>query len=335
MFVLTLFSDMNCGPDNAATLRELADKKDLFIGGAVNPRVLKGDSMYASVLGREFNILTPENAMKWKATHPESDRYDFTDADAMVSFAREHTMKVRGHTLVWHNGNPDWLKDGTFTPVEYEKLLKEHIATVAGHYKGKLLAWDVVNEGIRDKPPHTFRESFWYKALGPSYIDSAFFWTHQADPNVKLFYNDYGAEGMNGKSDAIYQLVKGMLDRKIPIHGVGLQMHISLNDHPPLPEIAANIKRLNDLGLDIHITELDIRLKEPVTPEQLEQQAQLYGKLLNIARQADNCPAFVLWGFTDKYSWVPHFFKGFGQALLFDKEYEKKPAYQALIETLK
>lgn len=305
-------------------LRVLAEKCGIYIGAAVE-RSLLDIPEYAYTLRQEFNMLTTENALKFGPVHPQPDIYYFDDADRIISFAESNGMKVRGHTLVWHQQLPTWITQGRYSREEWINILREHIMTVVGRYKGRVYAWDVVNEAINDDG--TLRDTIWLRNIGPEYIELAFRWAHEADPQALLFYNDYGAEGLNAKSDAIYNLVKSLLEKGVPIHGVGLQMHISLENPPNPQEVAANIKRLNELGLEVHITEMDVRIRTPARWEDLIRQAEIYREILKVCLSAENCKAFVMWGLTDKYSWIPSHFSGYGAALIFDESYKPKPAY--------
>jgi endo-1,4-beta-xylanase len=212
-------------------------------------------------------------------------------------------------------------------------VLQDHITTVVSRYKGRVAYWDVVNEGVSENGVG-LRKTVWSDGIGPDYIDKAFIWAHVADPDALLFYNDYAAEGLGGKSDEVYNLVKGMVERGIPIHGVGLQMHFVAGASPAPEDIARNIQRLGELGLQVHITELDVRLPVEASKDDLDQQANLYQQLLEVCTKAQNCTAFVMWGFTDRYSWVPNSFSGYDHALIFDKEYRSKPAYFSLRKVL-
>ncbi|MEM2167923.1 MAG: endo-1,4-beta-xylanase [Candidatus Bathyarchaeia archaeon] len=312
-------------------LRSIAEKCGIYIGAAVE-RGLLNIPDYAQILKREFNILTTENALKFGPVHPQPNTYSFGDADYIINFAESNRMKVRGHTLVWHHQLPDWVTQGKYAREEWINILREHIMTVVGRYRGRIYAWDVVNEAIDDSG--ILRDTVWLRNIGPEYIEMAFRWAHEADPQALLFYNDYGAEGLNAKSDAIYNLVKGLLEKGVPIHGVGLQMHTSLENPPSPEEVAANIKRLNELGLEVHITEMDVRIKMPAKWEDLIKQAEIYRDILRVCLSADNCKAFVMWGFTDKYSWIPGSFSGYGAALIFDESYMPKPAYYYIAATL-
>jgi len=312
-------------------LRVLAKRCGIYIGAAVE-RSLLDIPDYAYTLKQEFNILTTENALKFGPVHPNPDVYSFSDADYIISFAESHGMKVRGHTLVWHQQLPAWITQGKYSREEWINILHEHIMTVVGRYKGRIYAWDVVNEAINDNG--TLRDNIWLRNIGPEYIELAFRWVHEADPQALLFYNDYGAEGLGVKSDAVYNLVKSLLERGVPIHGVGLQMHVSLENPPNPQEVAANIKRLNNLGLIVHITEMDVRIKTPPKWADLVRQAEIYYSILKACLSADNCEAFVMWGFTDKYSWIPSYFGGCGSALIFDESYGPKPAYYYIAKAL-
>ncbi len=327
------------GTDSTATqplpveaLRDRAAARGLFVGAAVDAVALQNDPQYAQTLGREFDMLTAENVMKFEHIHPEQGRYDFSAADLLVDFAEAHDMQVRGHTLVWHYQIPPWLEQGNWTKEELTAILRDHILTVVGHYRGRVLAWDVVNEAIDDDG--SLRDTIWLDGIGPEYLDLVFQWAHEADPDALLFYNDYGGEGLGEKSDAVYALVSGMKARGVPIHGVGLQMHVSISDYPLAEEIRANIQRLGDLGLTVHVTELDVRVRKPVTQDKLDTQANVYREIMSACLSEAACEAFVMWGFTDKYSWVPWFFEGYNAALLFDDQYQPKPAYFALMEIL-
>jgi endo-1,4-beta-xylanase len=290
------------------------------------------DPAYHETLTGQFSALTPENAMKFGPLCSSRGNYDFGEADAIVAVAEEHGMKVRGHTLVWHNQLPSWLIERQWTRDELIEILREHITTVVGHYRGRIWAWDVVNEAVEDDG--SLRDTLWLQGIGPEYIEMAFRWAHEADPDALLFYNDYNGEGLGKKSDAIYALVADLRKRGVPIDGVGLQMHISLEGAPSPEDVAANMKRLGALGLQVHITEMDVRIQEPVTEEKLAAQARIYHSMLDVCLVAPNCTAFVTWGFTDSHSWIPDFFPGSGAALIFDEFYRPKPACSEMVGTL-
>lgn len=324
----------NAGPPSspAGPLRALAAPHGISLGAAVDAEALENDPVYGATLARELSMVTPENVMKWRTIHPEPARYDFTAADRLVKFATRHGMRVRGHTLVWHIDNPTWLTEGSFTRHQLSAILRDHIKTVVGHFRGRIAQWDVVNEAISDDG--TLRETVWSRGIGPSYIDRAFRWAHAADPEAKLFYNDYGGEGRGVKADAIYRLVAGMRRRGVPIDGVGLQMHTAVGEAPRPKDVVKNMRRIAGLSLGVAVTEMDVAVAVPAAASSLSRQARVYGDGLSACLLVRRCTAFVTWGFTDRYSWIPTSKPGLGDALPFDANYELKPAYEALRRAL-
>jgi len=325
----------------AQSLRKEAQRLGLLVGTAVDPARFS-EPLYAEMLASQFNMVEPENAMKWRAAEPARGQFNFTTGDQVVEFAEAHQMKVRGHNLLWGIFNPAWLTEGHFTPDELRSIMKNHIITVVSHYRGKVFAWDVVNEAF-DRNGQ-LKHTLWYDrpgiglaGQGTAYIAQAFRWAHQADPQALLFYNDYAAEGLNAKSDAIYAMVKDFKRRHVPIDGVGLQMHLMDLDQIPT-SVADNIARLAALGVQVHITEMDVALPidasgKPLHRADLSRQAKIYGEMATICAEQPGCTAFQTWGFTDKYSWIPHYTKGKkGDALLFDANYRPKPAYRAVLK---
>ncbi|MCA1953916.1 MAG: endo-1,4-beta-xylanase, partial [Anaerolinea sp.] len=226
----------------------------------------------------------------------------------------------------------DWINNRHWTREQLIEVMRDHISTVVGRYKNRIYAWDVVNEGIDDETLG-LRPSKWTEVIGPEYIDLAFQFAHEADPNALLFYNDYGGEGLGEKSDAIYNLLKDLRSRDIPVDGVGLQMHVTLDDYIPPDELRASIRRLADLGLVVHITEMDVAIPEPVTPKKLKQQAQIYRDALEVCLSEPACEAFLVWGFTEKHHWlndVYHPDTNYEAACLYDESYQPKPAFFSL-----
>ena len=342
-FALVLLSlSVFSPPWQAQTLRQAADRSGLLVSTAVRAAQL-AEPVYASTLAREFNMLEPEDAMKWWVLRPDVGSYDFRQGDELVQFALEHKMKVRGHCLVWGRSNPEWLTQGHFTPRQLSRLLHQHITRVMGHYAGQVFTWDVVNEALDENG--NLRDSLWYNQPGigfserrTKYVEQVFRWAHKADPDALLFYNEAEGEGMNRKSDAIYAMIKSFKRRSIPIDGVGLQMHISLLD-ANIPAIAANIARLTALGVQVHITELDVSLPLETSGQarvdDLARQADVYRGIVRACLDAAGCSAIQTWGFTDKYSWIGSHSRGArGQALPFDRAYQPKAAYRALLEEI-
>lgn len=316
-------------PGADPALRSVAGSR--LIGTAVGLPELDSDAAYRAVLAREFNAVTPENAMKWESVEPQRGVYDWTAADEIVAFAAANGMKVHGHNLVWHSQLPSWLSGGTFSASELRTILQGHIALEAGRYKGKIAAWDVVNEAF--EASGALRDDLWLKGLGAGYIADALRWAHEADPSAKLYINDYDIEGINPKSDALYGLVKSLKAQGVPIDGVGIQGHLDLQSGFP-NDLADNIKRFADLGVEVAITELDVRMTLPATPASLAKQADYYGQVVKACTAASACVGVTVWEYTDKYSWIPGFFAGEGAACPFDEKLAPKPAVRAILDAL-
>ncbi|MGI5457153.1 endo-1,4-beta-xylanase [Streptomyces sp. CA-249302] len=309
-------------------LRDLAAAKGKVIGTAVTGSKLTGT--YGDIAGAQFNSLTPGNAMKWGSVEPTQGTFNWAEADQIVAFAQAHNQQVRGHTLVWHSQNPSWLTNGTWTSAQLGSLLQNHISTEVGRYKGEIAAWDVVNEPFNEDG--TYRSTLWYNGLGADYIANALTWARAADPDAKLYINDYNVEGVNAKSTALYNLVKDLKSRGVPIDGVGLQAHLVLGQVPST--LQQNIQRFADLGVDVAITELDVRMALPSDSTKLAQQAADYKSVLAACVAVTRCAGVTVWGFTDSDSWVPSTFPGYGAATPYDENYAPKPAYYAIAQAL-
>lgn len=313
-------------------LRTLADRHSIRFGAAVG-RLFPDDARFTAVLGREFSMLTPENDLKFDATEPVRGQLRFTRADAMVDFASSKGMTARGHTLVWQNQLPAWLTSGSWTRDEARGIMENHIAAVVGRYKGRLAAWDVVNEAVDDGG--SLRAGFWLNTIGPDYVELAFRAARAADPGAALYYNDYSLEYGGAKTDAVYQLLSDLKGRGVPIDGVGFQAHFEAGKLPSLDRMKSVFARFAALGLKIQITELDVRVPLPATTASLQTQAADYRTVVTACRETPACNAIVTWGVTDADSWVPATFPGSGAALLFDAAYTPKPAYAAVADALK
>ncbi|WP_333739723.1 endo-1,4-beta-xylanase [Streptomyces sp. IBSBF 2806] len=309
-------------------LRDLGAAKGKIVGTAVTGSKLTGT--YGDVAAAQFSSLTPGNAMKWGSVEPARGAFDWAEADRIVAFAQAHGQQVRGHTLVWHNQNPNWLTNGSWTPAQLGDLLQNHIATEVGRYKGRIAAWDVVNEAFNEDG--TYRPTLWYNGLGADYIANALTWARAADPAAKLYINDYNVEGVNAKSTALYNLVRSLKQRGVPIDGVGLQAHLVLGQVPAT--LQQNIQRFADLGVDVAITELDIRMTLPSDGAKLDRQKADYKAVTAACVAVARCVNLTVWGFTDSDSWVESTFPGEGAATPYDGNYAPKPAYYGIAEAL-
>ncbi len=325
----------------AESLREAAALfPGLHVGAAIKSSTLTGGTAaYANTVRYELNAASPENDTKWATLRPTQATFAWTNADAIATFNRAAGQQMRGHTFQWYKSSslPTWLTGGGFTATQLQAIQYDHINQVGAHYRGDCFVWDVVNEAFNDNG--TLRtNNIWYDApgigyagLGTRYIEETFIRAAAADPNALLFYNDYGAEADNSKSDAIYAMAQDFLNRGVPLHGIGYQMHISDIDYNSL---RSNFKRFNDLGLDLHITEMDVRVpvdaNGDATPASLESQAEIYWNVLGVALGQPRFMGFQTWGLYDGDSWIPTFYPGYGAALLFNKYYQRKPAYWAV-----
>jgi endo-1,4-beta-xylanase len=299
----------------------------------------------------QFNSMTPENAMKMGPIHPEENKYNWAPADKIADFAVRNNLKLRGHTLCWHNQTPKWFfTDSVGKQVSKDVLLsrmKQHITDVVTRYKGKIYAWDVVNEAVPDTSSDVYRKTKFLEIIGEEYIQRAFEYAHEADPKALLFYNDYNTEN-NIKRDKIYQLVKGLVDKGVPIHGVGLQAHWSLFE-PTAEALEESIVRFSSLGLTVQITELDISVhpkqhekavskytgENVFTPDMETQQMAQYKMIFDIFRKhKDKITGVTFWNLSDKSTWLDRFpVEGRKDyPLLFDVENKPKKAYWGVVK---
>ncbi len=301
------------------------------LGAAVNHGYLfdAGDPTYAATFVQEFDSLTPEYELKLDQLLPREGAYDFAVADRLVDYAEKTGKEMRGHTLVWHEALPPWILARSWTREELLALLEQHVTTVVGRYRGRLAEWDVVNEALADDG--TWRHSIWYDVIGPDYIEAAFRFARAADPGARLYYNDYGAEWMNAKSDEILALAKRLRALGL-VDGVGFQSHFSAGWHPSEAELAANLARFSAAGLEVAVTELDVKMDSPsaTLDEKLRSEADIYGAVARACQAEPACKRVTTWGITDRYSWMP----ATSAPLLFDADYARKPAYAAVRSAL-
>jgi len=329
----------------SGTVKGLKDyyKNYFLIGAAVTPRSLHGDD--SALIVSQFNSLTAENAMKMGPIHPKENEFYWKDADSIAAFAKEHGLKMRGHTLCWHAQAPGWMfkneKGDTVSKELLLQRLKEHITTVVNRYKDRVYGWDVVNEAIDDNDSIFYRRSQWYRICGEEFIAKAFEYAHAADPKAILFYNDYNTENPK-KREKIYEMVKKLKEAGVPIHAVGLQGHWSVSS-PPREELEKSIQMFSSLGLQVQVTELDVsvyagrqggqliqgqrRDTTGFTSEMEEQQREKYKMIFDVLRQnRDKITGVTFWNLSDRFTWLD----GRGRKnypLLFDMNRQPKKAY--------
>jgi endo-1,4-beta-xylanase len=332
------------------------------IGAAVDS---KSYTTHAELLVPHFNSVTAENEMKFPALQPTEGNFTFSTADKIVDFATTNQMKVRGHALVWHSQTPSWLfvdsSGADVTPDVLLARMKSHISTVMNHFKGKVYAWDVVNEAIMDTGAYrTYDEakdtdkSSWYKILGESYIAEAFKAAHEADPDAKLYYNDFH-DYVPAKHQGVHDMLKGLLDAGVPIHGVGIQGHLNIEPSPDssnqgyyqsVANLEEAINQYSSLGLEVQITELDLSMYvtgvtytadmfltvDTFTDELKTKQAERYREFFELFRKhKDVIKAVTFWGIADDNTWLSEFSSGRKDfPLLFDDNHQPKKALYAV-----
>jgi endo-1,4-beta-xylanase len=321
-------------------LREAAAPTKRHIGCALQPAQLHDDA-FRKVAAAQFDSLTPENQMKWETVEPQPGQFAFQAAEPLVTFAAEHQMRVRGHTLIWHSQLAPWVKSRSGEALHAAMI--SHIQAVVGHWKGRVAQWDVVNEALADGPSGRLRADSPFSGLGPTFIDDAFLAAHQADPDAQLFYNDYDIEGAGTpKSDAAFALVRRLTQAGIPVHGVGLQMHVGPRHWPAAPRIRANMERLASLGVLVELTEMDVAVGEiaGTIDQKLDRQRVITHEIVAACLAVEACSGITFWGLSDRYSWLnsPRWGALRGQLphypLPFDSDYRAKPMVAGILDAL-
>lgn len=308
------------------------------IGTAIESNELNGDSTYRNLALKQFNSITPENIFKAEYLHPEENFYNWIEADSLVSFCIKNQKRIHGHTLIWHQQLPDWIKNYQGSSEDWEQLMKSHIQTIIKHYKGKIESWDVVNEAINEDG--SLRNSIWKEKIGPSYIEKAFLFAREADPDVLLFYNDFNLESNPKKLNAAINLLNQLRSRGIKVDGIGVQMHINILNPDP-QQISNTFKTIANQNYLVHVSELDISinpLNKIIEPnhELLNEQANLLASLIIHYNQIPKKLRYgiTFWGISDKNSWIRSFYKRVDYPLLFDDNYLPKPCYCKLLKNL-
>jgi len=331
---------------------------DFQIGAAIEPSQTSG--LKAELLKKHVNLLVAENVMKPDAIQPSEGTFNWTHADRIIEFAKENGMEVRFHTLVWHSQVGAWFfKDAEGKPMVDEtdpakreankKLLLErldtHVRTIVSRYKDDIQSWDVVNEVIETNDPDGMRASDWYKIAGTDFIETAFRAAREAGgPDARLYINDYGTD-IPAKRDRLYELVKKMLEKGVPINGVGHQTHIDIFG-PTVDSIIESMRKFDELGLDNLVTELDMSIYNwndrrdygaDIPEDVLQKQADRYGELFEAFKaNKDMLSGVVFWGIADDHTWLNGFpVTRTNAPLLFDRQYQAKSAFWAIVDPSK
>ena len=316
----------------------------LYFGSATDQPGTGEDTniLYQEILNETkiFGQITPANYMKYFATEPEQGIFNYTGGDVAVTIAKDHGKYLRCHNLIWLSQLPDWVINGTWTAETLTEVMRNHITNLITHWADVCYAWDVINEALASNG--TFSESIWYDVIGPDYFHLAYQFAQEAvestGKDIKLYYNDYGIENPNNKSAALINLVKDLQSRDIKIDGIGLESHFTVGQTPSYEDQVTTKQSFTALGLEVAITELDIRFEDAATARTntsgLALQAQNYYDSVKSCVNVDGCVGITVWDFDDQYSWIPQTFEGEGAADLYWEDFQRKPAYYACADAL-
>ncbi|KAL6708295.1 hypothetical protein ACN47E_003219 [Coniothyrium glycines] len=301
-----------------------------FIGTALT---IRNETREDEIMKQEFNSFTPENSMKWESTEPSRNNFTLADADRYAAYARKNNKEIHCHTLVWHSQLPAWVSSGGFDNKTLISIMENHIKNLVTRYNDVCTRWDVVNEALNEDG--TYRESVWYTTIGEAYLPIAFRLARKYNKGkAKLYYNDYNLEYNASKTAGAARIVKLIKSYGVKIDGVGYQAHLASEATASAPGAAPDQKTLEaalhataDLGVDVAYTEIDLRMNVPSTPAKLQAQADAYERVAKSCLAVRKCVGMTVWGISDKYSWIPGVFTNEGDALLWDENYNKKPAY--------
>jgi len=360
LLMAVIFS--NCSQQKEPIFKDTF-KDSFYVGTAINRMQIMGeDPKSLELMEKHFNSLTPENLLKWEKVHPQPGQYDFEAADAFVNYGEKHNMFMVGHVLVWHSQTPAWVfenEDGDLkSREELLALLKDHIYTVVGRYKGRIQGWDVINEAFENDG--SWRKSKWYKIIGEDYIEIAFKYAHEADPNAELYYNDFNM-WYPGKVESVVKLVTELKEKEVPVHGIGLQGHWGL-DYPPMDELLAAMEAYTATGVPMMVTEIDMDILPMIDnatnaeisriyeakkemnpwPEELPDsmktvQANRYKEFFDLFYQyREHISRITMWGVQDKFSWRNNWPIPGRSAypLLFDENYQPKKAFYEVLKSV-
>ncbi|MFK8037878.1 MAG: endo-1,4-beta-xylanase [Crocinitomicaceae bacterium] len=319
--------------------KRLTNCVNFYCGNVIDLNKLNSNTNYNKIAGSQFNSVTAENIMKPEFLHPSKSNYNWIEADQLADYCTSNSKRLHGHTLIWHQQLPQWMINFEGSKADWENMMKEHIFQIANHFKGKVSSWDVVNEAFNEDG--TLRNSIWKKNIGSTYIEKAFQFAHEADPDAKLFYNDYSLVLNPIKRKAVLTFINSLRLKGVPIDGIGMQMHI-FNGFPENIEISNAIDDIWKNGYLVHISELDISLNplsaqmQEAPQKELERQAEKY---LYIFKSFDKIPdkykfGITIWGVGDDDSWIRSYFNRDDHPLLFDDNYQPKPAFCKLISNL-
>lgn len=322
------------GPVSAST-------RPIPYGSAAQIETFRADPRYRQALSQYCDVIVPMNDLKWEAIRHDRSRFDFSGADELVAFAERGRKAIRGHTLLWGEALPPWVKEMS-TRAEAERELVEHIETVVDRYKGRIATWDVVNEVIKYEPlpGEPMRDTIWQRLLGPAHVEIAFRTAARIDPKARLVLNDFHFEepgpGPAARRQIALDICRRLKDKGIPVHGIGMQAHLYADKPLDVPGLQAFMVEIGKLGLDVEITELDvIDWKLPADAATRDRAAaSLVGTFLDAIVPIHRPKAIVTWGLSDRYSWVHETFprkdNALGRPLPLDADFRPKPMMAVL-----
>ncbi|KFA66687.1 hypothetical protein S40285_05002 [Stachybotrys chlorohalonatus IBT 40285] len=332
----TVLAGLAAAAGASAQLNTLAQRAGLmYWGNAVSVGQLSSDAAYARLVDdtSEHGSLVPENAQKWETVQPSRGTFVYTQGDVISQRAMANGQILRCHTLTWHSQLPGWVANGQWTRATLQAVIETHIANVMRHYLGQCYAWDVVNEAVDDNG--NWRDSVFYRTFGTDYVPISFVAARAADPDTKLYYNDYNLEYNGAKTNRAFELIQIIQAAGAPIDGVGFQGHLIVGSTPGRSALATTLRRFTALGVEVAYTELDIRHSSlPPSAAGLATQGNDYANVVGSCLDVDGCVGVTVWGISDRYSWIPNTFPGQGAALLYDDNYSRKPAWTSVSSLL-
>lgn len=338
------FSSTASASETSGSLAEIAAKKNILYGAASDYSILSSDSQFVAQYIENCNILVPENGLKWRSLRPSQESFNFTETDWLFRFAETHNLRMRGHTFVWHEAMPRWLRE-SISRRNAEQLLVNHIETVGKRYAGRVHSWDVVNEAIEvpDGLQNGMRNTPWLEALGEDYIDLAFRAAAQADPAAMRLYNDYGLQydtpNHNAKRYAALRLLERLQSKGTPIQAFGIQSHLRASETQFNPrKLRQFLQDIASMGLKILITELDV--SDQGLPADIADRDRLvadaYREYLDVVLDEPAVIAVLTWGLSDRYTWLSEFKPREDglpvRPLPLDENLERKPAWYAIAQ---
>jgi endo-1,4-beta-xylanase len=315
------------------SLPDLARARGLAIGAGIND-VRLPNVVYRGVITGNFTSISPQNSFKWSRTEPQRGQFDFVRTNGMVEFARQNHLRVRACCLLWYGrSNPGWVVNGHWTRSQLLAIVHNHISTLVGRYRGRVAEWDVVNEPV-DQRTNRLRANIWEQTIGPAYLAYAFRWAHEADPDAKLFLNDFGNDSPGAHFDKFYDIVRTLKSQGVPIHGVGLEMHRGFG-HPTPDEVYDAMQKYEALGLRVEITEMDLPVALPASQSTLDRQGGVFREMTSVCLRVRACTGVTFWGVDDRDRYLSLINANRGAMTMFSRDDLPKPAYFGVVAALK